>query len=277
MSEVESFHEVGDEEIQFKEDDPRVGSPTPPIPITAIDMEVLIRGWEEKFERMSRCLRKSAVGFGESQLRHVRHQQGSARTRERAGAALGGNARGAHGVPAEMWPCAPPNYAPTASTPYTQSTPTGMPARLRPEFEFQPSPVGQDEPMEPTRSTMSHIRDHDDIRSARTRDHDDIRNMRIREHDAFKDTRTREHIDDRDARTRDLHDNRDRLNERPTHKMTGEIAVTCSGILIIVEWTHQCHARPQAPKFRRSMERYQLNSVHGLSSSRPLRATRVGH
>ena len=138
--------------------------------------------------------------------------------------------------------------APTASTPYT---PTGIPARLRPEFGFQPSPVGQDEPMEPARSSMPHIGDQDDIRSARTRDHDDIRDTRIREHDAFRDartrdhddirdtrirehdafrdartrdhddvwdTRTREHIDDRDVRTRDLHDNRDRLNERPTHE-----------------------------------------------------------
>ena len=49
MSEVESFHEVGDDEVQFREDDPRVGSPTPPIPITIIDMEVIIKGWEEKF------------------------------------------------------------------------------------------------------------------------------------------------------------------------------------------------------------------------------------
>ena len=105
--------------------------------------------------------------------------------------------------------------------------------------------------MESARSTMPHIRGHDDIRSARTRDHDDIRDTRIREHDAFRDSRTRdhddirdmrirehdafrdartrdqddvrdmrtrEHIDDRDARTRDLHDNADRLNERPTHE-----------------------------------------------------------
>ena len=143
--------------------------------------------------------------------------------------------------------------APTASTPYAQSTPTGIPVRLRPEFEFQPSPVGQDEPMEPARSTISHIRDHDDTRSTRTRDHDDIRDARIREHDAFRDTRTRDHDDIRDTRirehdafrdtrTRDQDDNRDtrirehdafrdtrirehiddrvryRLNERPTHE-----------------------------------------------------------
>ena len=141
----------------------------------------------------------------------------------------------------------------TASTPYAKSTPTGIPVRLRPEFEFQPSPVGQDEPMEPARSTISHIRDHDDIRSTRTRDHDNIRDTRIREHDAFRDTHTRdhddirdtrirEHDDFRDTRTRDQDNNRDtrirehdafrdtrtrehiddrdryRLNERPTHE-----------------------------------------------------------
>ena len=123
--------------------------------------------------------------------------------------------------------------APTVSTPYT---PTGIPARLRPEFGFQPSPVGQDEPMESSRSTLPHIRsartgDHDDIREmrirehevfrdARTRDHDDIRDTRIREHDAFRDactrdqddirdTRIREHNAFRDARIRDQDDVRD--------------------------------------------------------------------
>ena len=99
-----------------------------------------------------------------------------------------------------------------ASTPYTPSTPTGLPSRLRPDFEFQPSPVGQDEPTEPARSTNSRTREHDDIRDTRTRDHDDIR-----------DTRIREHNDARDTRTRDLHDDRDRgrdhrFNERPTHE-----------------------------------------------------------
>ena len=72
--------------------------------------------------------------------------------------------------------------------------------------------------MEPARSTISHVRDHDDIRDTSIREHDTFRDTRIREHDAFTDTRTREHIDDRDARTRELHDNRDRLNERPTHE-----------------------------------------------------------
>ena len=134
---------------------------------------------------------------------------------------------------------------PTASTPYTPSTPTGIPSRLRPDFEFQPSPVGQDEPTEPARSTNSRTRDHDDIRntrtrdhddirdtltrdhddirSTRTRDHDDIRDTRTRDHNDIRDTRIREHNNARDTRTRDLHDDRDRgrdhrFNERPTHE-----------------------------------------------------------
>ena len=84
MEQVEPSHEEGEEdlEVMFREDDPRVGSP---IPRTNEQMPS-----------------RSAVGFGESQLRHVRHQQGRARARERAGAALRGNARGAHGISAEM-------------------------------------------------------------------------------------------------------------------------------------------------------------------------------
>ena len=222
MSEVESFHEVGDDEVQFREDDPRVGSPTPPIPITTIDMEVIIKGWEEKFEHISRCLREvqSASEKANSDMFDI-NREGRARGNEQER-----RLEAMHvGLTEFLQKCDPAHLsttrhvnAPTASTPYTQSTPTGIPARLRPEFEFQPSPVGQDKPMEPARSTISHIRDHDDIRSTRTRDHEDIRDTHIREHDAFRDTRTREHIDDRDAHTRDLHDNRDRLNERPTHE-----------------------------------------------------------
>ena len=85
----------------FKEEEQGLGDSTPPIPITTCDMEVIIRGWGEKFERIYMSPR-SPVSVGESQLRHVQHQQGSARSRRRARAALGGNARGAHGVPAEV-------------------------------------------------------------------------------------------------------------------------------------------------------------------------------
>ena len=246
MEQVEPSHEEGEEdrEVIFREDDLQPVETTSPTPITSNDMDVIIRGWEIKFEQISRCIREVQLASekANSDMFDI-SREGRARGNEQERRLEAMHA----GLTEFLQKCEPAHLsttrhvnAPTASTPYTQSTPTGIPARLRPEFEFQPSPVGQDEPMEPARSTISHIRDHDDARSTRTRDHDDIRDTRIREHDAFRDTRTRdhddirdtrirehdafrdtrtrEHIDDRDARTRDLHDNRDRLNERPTHE-----------------------------------------------------------
>ena len=214
MSELESVHEeVEDEEVHFRADEPRVGSPTPPIPVTTIDMDVIIRGWEEKFEHLSRCLREVQLASekANSDMCDI-NREGRARGNEQER-----RLQAMHvGLTDFLQKCEPTHLsatrqdnAPTASTPYAQSTPTGIPVRLHPEFEFQPSPVGQDEPMEPARSTISHIRDHDDIRSTRTRDQDDIRDARIREHDAFRDTRTRDHDDIRDTRIREHDDFRD--------------------------------------------------------------------
>ena len=240
MSEQESAHEeVGDEEIHFRDDDePRVvESSTPPTPVTTIDMEVIIRGWEEKFEHMSRCLHdvQLASEKANSDMCDV-NREGRARgiKQERRLQAM-------HvGITDFLQKCAPAHLsatrqdnAPTASTPYAQSTPTGIPVRLRPEFDFHPSPVSQNELREPARSTLSHVRDHDDNRSTRTRDHklmeparstlshvrdhDDNRSTRTRDHDDIRDTCIREHDAFRDTRTHEFHDNR-RLNERPTHE-----------------------------------------------------------
>ena len=99
---MESLHaEVGDDEVQFREDDARVGSPTPPIPITTIDMEVIIKGWEDKFEHLTRYLREVQLASekANSDMFDINRE---GRARERAGAALGSHARGSHGVPAEM-------------------------------------------------------------------------------------------------------------------------------------------------------------------------------
>ena len=122
--------------------------------------------------------------------------------------------------------------APTASTPY------GVPARMRPEFEFQPSPVGQEDARQSVHSTLLHIQsartgEHEDIRetridsacstlphigSARTGDHEDIRESRMEssrntlphircartgEHNAFRDAHTRDQDDFRDTRTQE--------------------------------------------------------------------------
>ena len=238
MSEVKSFHDVVEDEVHFKEDVPRVESPTPPTPITSNDMDVIIRGWEIKFEQISRCLREVQLASEKA------NSDMSNMTRD-------GRARENHqerpieamhvGITEFLERCDPAHLAasrqhdaPTASTPYTPSTPTGVPSTLRPDFDFQPSPVGQDESTAPARSTDSRIpdrndardtrtRDHDDARDTRTRDQDDIRDTRIREHNDARDTRIRDHHDTRDLRDHDLHDARDRSrdhrsNERPTHE-----------------------------------------------------------
>ena len=213
-------------------------SPTPPTPITSNEMDVIIRGWEIKFEQISRCLREVQLASEKA------NSDMSSMTRD-------GHARENHqerrietmhvGITEFLERCDPAHLAasrhhdaPTASTPYTPSTPTGVPSRLRPDFDFQPSPVGQDESTATARSTDSRIqdrndardtrtRDHDDARDTRTRDQDDIRDTRIREHNDAKDMRIRDHHDTRDLRDHDLHDARDRSrdhrsNERPTHE-----------------------------------------------------------
>ena len=147
MSELESVHEeVEDEEVHFRADEPRVGSPTPPIPVTTIDMDVIIRGWEEKFEHLSRCLREVQLVSekANSDMCDI-NREGRARENEQER-----RLQAMHvGLTDFLQKCEPThlsatrqNNAPTASTPYAQSTPTGIPVRLRPEFEFQPSPVG---------------------------------------------------------------------------------------------------------------------------------------
>ena len=238
MSEVETSHDVVEEEIHFREDVPIVENSTPPTPITSNDMDVIIKGWEMKFEQISRCLREVQLASEEASSEMFRMtKDGRAREnlQERRIEAM-------HvGITEFLERCDPaylaasrPLDAPTVSTPYTPSTPTGVPSRLRPDFDFQPSPVSQDKSTEPARSTNSrirdrndtrdtHTRDHDDARDTRTRDHDDIRDTRIREHNDARDTHIRDHHDNRDLRDHDLHDARDRSRdhrsiERPTHE-----------------------------------------------------------
>ena len=111
------------------------------------------------------------------------------------------------------------------------STPTGVPSRLRPDFDFE-SPVNQDKSTESTRNIdpcntdprnidprITHPRNTD----PRNRDHHDTRDPRNRDHHDTRDTRNRDHHDTRDPHNHDHHDARDRSrdhrsNERPTHE-----------------------------------------------------------
>ena len=230
-----------EDEVHFREDVPRVESPTPSTPITSNNMDVIIKGWEIKFEQISRCLREvqlASENASSDMFSMTRDGRARENHQERRIEAM-------HvGITEFLERCDPahlaasrPLDAPTASTPFTPftpSTPTGVPSRLRPDFDFQPSPVGQDESTEPARSTDSRIRDRNDAKDTRTRDHDDARDTRTRDHDDIRDTRIREHNDTRDTRIRDHHNTRDlrdhdfhnardrsrdhRFNEWPTHE-----------------------------------------------------------
>ena len=44
-----------DNEVAFR---PEPEESVPPTPITTVDMDVIIRGWEEKFAKLTECLRE---------------------------------------------------------------------------------------------------------------------------------------------------------------------------------------------------------------------------
>ena len=65
MSEMETFHDSQaerdseEEEVIFREDNPRRESPTPPsMVVTANDLDIIIEGWERKFEHLSQCMQE---------------------------------------------------------------------------------------------------------------------------------------------------------------------------------------------------------------------------
>ena len=139
MSEVETFHDsqakrqVVDEAIQFRENDPRVEISTPPTTITSNDLDVIIEGWELKF--LSRCMREIQLASEKANTdMHSIARDGRAREsiQERRIEEM-------HvGLTQFLERCDPvhltasrPFDAPAASMPFTPSTPTGVPSRLR--------------------------------------------------------------------------------------------------------------------------------------------------
>ena len=244
MSDVESFHdpqaegETEEEEVIFKENNPSVEISTPRNMISANDLDVVIEGWERKFEHLSQCLREIQLASEKASATMnniVRDNRARESIQERRIEEMH------EGLTQFLERCDPAHLtapcsvdAPTASTPFT---PTGVPSRLRPDFDFE-SPVDQSTP---TESTRNHI----DPRNTDPRNTDprntDLRNMDTRNRDRY-DARESTHnsIDPRsmdprnmdplntyprsiDPRNRDQHDARDRSrdhrsNERPTHE-----------------------------------------------------------
>ena len=170
----------------------------------------------------------------------------------------------------------------------TASTPHGIPPRMRPEFGYQPSPVGRDEALEPEHSTLPHIRsarteDHGDsmethmgsarstlphIRSARTGDHDDIRetrntlphtsSARTGEHIIFRDTRTRDQDDAfGDTRTQDQDEVRDTRTREHSDNRNARSR----------DLQYRLNERPTHEDDRRNSGDIQQNSYHSGNNS----------
>ena len=200
MSEREIFHdsqadregESDGEEVVFREDTPRVENSTPPTHnmVSANDLDVVIEGWERKFQHLSESIRDIHLA---SEKANTNMNNIVRDSRAREGAQERRIQEMHEGLtqflerydPAHL--TAPRRFdTSVVSTPFT---PLGAPSRLRPDFDFD-SPVNQSAPTESTRN-------NGDPRNI------DPRNI---------DPRNRDHHDARD-RSRDH-----RSNERPTHE-----------------------------------------------------------
>ena len=240
-SEVHFKADVHEEESR---DDYETEASAPPTPITQCDMDVIIRGWEEKFQKMLECLSEvqRTSERASSDMCLVSHEaRAQAQEHDRRLADF------LRQVEATRTPTTPRVSALRASTP-----------RVYPEFEFDASPVGRDEVSHPELNSLPHTR------SARTEDYDSIEThmgsarstlphigsartvettdtfgdtrsalphigsaRTVDNADAFGDThntlphtssaRTEEPSRFRDTRTRDK-DARFRLDEQPTHE-----------------------------------------------------------
>ena len=238
------MNDENDHEVVFRDEEPEKEESAPPTPITTLDMDVIIRGWEEKFTKLTECLREvqlasERTGSDMCLISQEARAQGQEQER-RLGTMQEGLTDFLRRFENMRTPTTPHVDALRASTPH------GIQPRIYPAFEYQPSPVGRDE----EHSTLPHTRsarteDQADsmethmgsahstlphIRSARTGDQDDVqetrstlphtssartgeqlifRDTRTRDQDdAFGDTRTRDQDDVRDTRTREHSDDR---------------------------------------------------------------------
>ena len=227
----------------------------PPTPITHCDMDIIIRGWEEKFMKMTECLREvqiSSERASSDMCMASREARAQGQEHERR---------------LEDFLRSLDNFK-IQTTPHVNALRASTP-RICPEFGYDASPVGRDEVSHPEINTLPHTRsarteDPDSMEthmgsarstlphfgSARTEDDREMRNTlphfesartvddretrntlphtssaRTGEQLLFRDTRNRDQDDDfRDTRTREQDDVRDtrtlqfRLDDRPTHE-----------------------------------------------------------
>ena len=150
-----------DSEVHFKadiheeeRDDVETDVSAPPTPITQCDMDIIIRGWEEKFQKMLECLAEvqRTSERASSDICLVNHEaRVQAEEHDRRLADF------LRQIETARTPAKPRTSALRASTP-----------KVYTEFDFDESPVGRDEVPHPELNSLPHTR------SARTEDYDSI-------------------------------------------------------------------------------------------------------
>ena len=192
MSEREIYHdsqadrkgESDGEEVVIRGELPSVEISTPPTHnaspqmVTANDLDVVIEGWERKFQHLSESIRDIQLASDkfnanmDSIVRDGRAREGAQERRIQ---------EMHEGLTQFLERCDPAHLtaarrfeAPVISTTFT---PSGAPSRLRPDFDFE-SPINQSAPTESRRNNgdQRDNRNHND-----NRDHHDTRD-RSRDH-----------------------------------------------------------------------------------------------
>ena len=139
MSEVD--RESDGEEVVFREDTPRVESSTTPSMVTANDLDVVIEGWERKFQHISQMIREIQLA-SEKANSNMNNIMRDCRARE--GAQERRIEEMHEGLTQFLERCDPAHLTAPHRTSFT---PTGAPSRLRPDFDLD-SPVNQSAPTE---------------------------------------------------------------------------------------------------------------------------------
>ena len=176
-----------DQEVVFKDVQEESALPTP---VTTLDMDVIIRGWEEKFANLTECLREvqlasERTGSDMCLINQEARAQGQEQDRR-----LGTMQEGLTDFLRR--------FQNIQTTPHVDALRASTPQRRFPDFGFETSPVGRDEVSHPEHNTLPHTRgartaDQADsmethmgsarstlphIRSARTEDQDDVQDTR---------------------------------------------------------------------------------------------------
>ena len=308
-------HEVvfRDENQVREEEEPEREEPAPPTPITHCDMDIIIRGWEEKFMKMTECLREvqiSSERASSDMCMASREARAQGQEHERR---------------LEDFMRSFDNFK-IQTTPHVNALRASTP-RICPEFGYDASPVGRDEVSHPEINTLPHTR------SARTEDPDSMETHMGSARSTLPHFGSARTEDDRETHNTLPHfesahteDDRRRATRCRTPVVRAQGNNYCSGtratgirttisgkrapeskttfgtrapynfVLTIdlhtritkgtVErhnrvpttpaTTHRFHARHQDLKFRHLMDRTLPNSALGLYNLRPSRAIRAG-